>query len=69
MNIFKRAKIKENREVFSNCYICGEEFKPDNRNVKRGWGLFCSKSCASKWREKSKTKSEIRDFKLKRLGI
>lgn len=69
MNLFKKAKIKENREIFSNCHVCNIEFKPDSRNKKRGWGLFCSKSCSSKWREKKKDKSDIRDFNLKKLGI
>jgi hypothetical protein len=69
MNIFKKAKIREGREVFSNCHICKTEFKPDSRNKNRGWGLFCSKSCSAKWREKVKDKSDIRDYNLKRLGI
>lgn len=36
------------------CDNCGKEYKADNRNLKRGWGLCCSKSCAAKKREKSK---------------
>lgn len=69
MNLFSKAKVKESRELFSNCYICKKEFKPDSRNKNRGWGLFCSKSCAAKWREKKKDVSEERDFKLNKLGI
>lgn len=37
-----------------NCNHCGELYKADMRNVKRGWGLCCSKSCAASLREKSK---------------
>ena len=37
-----------------NCNNCGKEYKADTRNLKRGWGLCCSKSCAAKLREKSK---------------
>lgn len=37
-----------------NCDVCGKEYLADNRNLKRGWGLCCSKSCASKKREMSK---------------
>lgn len=37
-----------------NCDHCGKEYNADNRNVKRGWGLCCSKSCAASKREKSK---------------
>jgi hypothetical protein len=69
MNLFNKAKIKENRELFSNCYVCRKEFKPDVRNKNRGWGLFCSKSCSAKWREKKKNSSEERDYKLSKLGI
>lgn len=68
-NLFKKAKSKEKREVYSNCLICHEEFKPDPRNKKRGWGLFCSKSCSAKWRKKKKGKIDIRDYKLNQLGL
>lgn len=37
-----------------NCDVCKKEYMADNRNLKRGWGLCCSKSCASKKREISK---------------
>jgi hypothetical protein len=66
MTLFQKAKIKSDKK---DCYQCGSKFKPDNRNLKRGWGLFCSKSCSSKFREKEKTLSEIRDYRLKKLGI
>ena len=36
------------------CDYCGKEYMADNRNLKRGWGLCCSKSCAANKREKSK---------------
>lgn len=37
-----------------NCDNCGHEYEADERNLKRGWGLCCSKSCAAKKREMSK---------------
>lgn len=36
------------------CDVCGKEYNADERNIKRGWGLCCSKSCAAKKREKRK---------------
>ena len=36
------------------CDNCKKEYTADERNIKRGWGLCCSKSCAAKVREKSK---------------
>ena len=36
------------------CNNCGKEYMADERNLKRGWGLCCSKSCAANKREKSK---------------
>ena len=35
-----------------NCNYCGRIYEADERNLKRGWGLHCSKSCAAKTREK-----------------
>lgn len=37
-----------------NCDHCNKEYTADNRNLKRGWGLTCSKSCAAKKREMAK---------------
>ena len=37
-----------------NCNNCGKEYNADSRNLKRGWGLCCSKSCAAQLREKRK---------------
>ena len=36
-----------------NCDYCGNEYEADMRNVKRGWGLCCSKRCAAFKREMS----------------
>jgi hypothetical protein len=36
------------------CDNCNKEYEADERNIKRGWGLCCSKSCAASKREKSK---------------
>jgi len=40
--------------VKRKCDNCGKEYNADSRNLKRGWGLCCSKSCAASKREKSK---------------
>ena len=34
------------------CDYCNTEYLADNRNLKRGFGLCCSKKCASNKREK-----------------
>jgi hypothetical protein len=36
------------------CDNCQRTYVADTRNIKRGWGLCCSKSCAASKREKSK---------------
>ena len=40
--------------VKRKCDYCGDEYMADTRNLNRGWGLCCSKSCAANKREKSK---------------
>jgi len=40
--------------VSRKCDNCGNTYSADTRNLKRGWGLTCSKSCAASKREKSK---------------
>lgn len=42
-----------------NCDFCGKEYIADNRNLKRGWGLTCSKSCAAHKREQSKVNYKV----------
>lgn len=37
-----------------NCDNCGKEYNADTRNLRRGWGRCCCKSCAAKLREKKK---------------
>ncbi len=37
--------------IFCNCQ---NDYQADTRNLNRGWGLCCSKSCAASKREKSK---------------
>lgn len=41
-------------KIKRKCDNCGREYNADTRNLKRGWGLCCCKSCAAKKREKSK---------------
>lgn len=36
------------------CDVCNKEYEADDRNIKRGWGLCCSKSCAATKRERSR---------------
>lgn len=36
------------------CDNCGEFYTTDQRNLSRGWGLCCSKSCAATLRERKK---------------
>lgn len=36
------------------CDVCGKTYNADKRNIKRGWGLCCSKSCAATKREMAK---------------
>lgn len=36
------------------CDHCGRKYRADPRNLKRGWGLCCSKRCAASKRERSK---------------
>ena len=75
MDLFKNAKIKSKDSDKKECLYCGDEFTPDLRNVKRGWGRCCSKSCAGSLKTKYKymTKAErIREKRndtLKSLGI
>ena len=40
--------------VKRKCNCCGKEYEADTRNLKRGWGLCCSKRCAAKQRERNK---------------
>lgn len=37
-----------------NCDNCNKLYDVDQRNLNRGWGLCCSKSCAASKREKSR---------------
>lgn len=75
MNLFDKSKFKAQSSSISSCHHCGKEFLPDKRNVNRGWGMFCGKSCAVSFRNKlGKLKNsdlviEIRDLKLRKLGI
>lgn len=41
-------------KVKRDCDNCGKPYDADTRNLKRGWGRCCSKSCAAKKREKAK---------------
>lgn len=47
-----------------NCDNCNRKYLADNRNLVRGWGLCCSKSCAAKKREKSKPSCNAERVKL-----
>lgn len=49
----KGIEIKEGFTL-RGCDKCKKLYFADNRNLKRGWGLCCSKTCAAKKREQSK---------------
>ena len=72
MTLFDKAKDKKTTR---NCQNCNKEFTPDKRNVNRGWGLCCSKSCAATYKNKLRSMSgreltkEVRDMRLSQLGI
>ncbi len=72
MTLFDKAKSVKTTK---SCQNCGKEFTPDKRNVNRGWGLCCDKSCATSYRNRLITMSgrelvkELRDKKLSQLGI
>ena len=36
------------------CKCCGKPKEVRHADVKRGWGLFCSKSCKAKYQTKTK---------------
>jgi hypothetical protein len=69
MNLFQKAKLNSKSQHLVECYLCKKKFQPDTRNRNRGWGMFCSKSHSALWRNKTKSKNEIRDFKLQQLGM
>jgi len=39
--------------MLRKCDNCGHSYDADMRNVNRGWGKCCSKSCAAKLRNKT----------------
>lgn len=42
-----------------DCDYCKKEYLADNRNLNRGWGKTCSKSCAASLRECTKSTYNI----------
>ena len=40
--------------ITRECDYCGKEYEADTRNLNRGWGKTCSKSCAAYKREQEK---------------
>lgn len=75
INLFKKAKKLEKRQSQKDCLFCGTLFKPDKRNLNRGWGLYCSKSCSVQHRNELNNmnsidrKREEREKKLRQLGL
>lgn len=56
---------------FRDCDNCKKTYKVDMRNIKRGWGLCCSKSCAGKKREMSRpnyNENRVRRNNARRAG-
>ena len=52
--------------ILRKCDVCGKEYFADERNIKRGWGLCCSKSCAAIKRERNKLKIKLNSIKLEK---
>lgn len=46
--------MEKKRTIKRKCDNCGREYNADTRNLKRGWGRCCCKSCAAEKRERSK---------------
>jgi hypothetical protein len=75
MNLFDISKVKSKDSNKRECLYCGNKFTTDIRNVKRGWGKCCNKSCAAslknkyKFMSKSERIREKRNNTLKSLGI
>ncbi len=75
MSLFLKAKNESYRDGVHLCYFCNKEFKPDKRNLNRGWGMFCSKTCSSRHiihiskLSKEEWLAVKRDLNLKKLGI
>lgn len=44
------------------CDNCGKEYNADIRNLRRGWGRCCCKSCAAQLREKKKPPGVINQY-------
>lgn len=54
------------------CEVCPKRYIADMRNIKRGWGLCCSKSCSAKKRERLKpsyNSSRVAYNNRKRAGL
>ena len=74
-NIFENAKNNERHSNERVCLFCEKHFIADSRNLKRGWGIFCSKSCSQRNINHLRSlnpldrKLELRNKKLTQLGI
>jgi hypothetical protein len=74
MNLFEKSKISQDKGI-KKCFFCEKEFTPDKRDLNRGWGLFCSKSCSKKnlnslfGMSENERKQYSREKKLRQLGI
>lgn len=47
-------------KINRNCDYCGKEYVAESRDIKRGWGLCCSKSCSAKKRETSRPNYDVK---------
>lgn len=45
-------------KIKRKCDLCWIWYEADERDLNRGWGLCCSKSCAAKNRERKETKTK-----------
>lgn len=55
-DLSKIAYLCKKESMIVKCEVCGKEHSPKTRteNLKKGWGKYCSKSCAAKARIRPK---------------
>lgn len=51
-------------KMIRQCDNCGHSYNADMRNVNRGWGKCCSKSCAAKLKNKT-AKEDLTEYEVK----
>jgi hypothetical protein len=52
--------MSRGKKVERKCKFCGETIHPREADVKRGWGLFCNKTCKAS--EQERRTGQYRDY-------